>query len=146
MSNNDNYKETHGESPEQQNVIQKLETLLKICKRAPVHDEESLKSYISEPLSGLLSNIKFVSFEDQPAFSLLPPEIKHKIFDHLCEEEAFICAAVCPDWRNILNRRVVMLDQVTINCISSDINQEALLKASIILKMDIPVKPRIFTI
>jgi len=135
---------------EQVRVIKKLEEVLNLLRNLTIKNEESLTA-LDKPLDDILSNLKYLPTD--PSFDILPTEIKTDIFSYLCDSRAFVAASVCQEWKSIIERRLMKIEELTIgkhcsNEYDEDYDEcegnecfmpEEVLKASIFLKLDIPL-------
>jgi len=143
ISNENTETEDGSMNEEQESVIKKLEEALGFLKIAKIKNKESFAN-VKKPLEDFLSSLKYLPYE--PPFEILPPEIKTGILGYLCDKEAFVAASVCQDWKDILfktklkNFKVVIIGK---HCSKCEDNKcfmpEEILKASITLKVDIPL-------
>jgi len=131
---------------EQAKIVEILRKVANFLENVQIMNEDSLVN-ISKPLDNLLSSLKYLPIE--PFFTNLPKEIKTDILSYLCESGAFVGASVCQEWRDILNKKLNTVRKVTIgkSCTNKYSCQnsvcfmpEEMLKASITLKLNIPLE------
>jgi len=128
---------------EQEKAIVKLEEILAFLKTVTIKNEESL-AIIQRPLEDLQSSLKYLPVD--PSFDILPTEIKTKILKYhsKCDNEAFMVASVCQQWKNIFLNRLENWERVRIGKHCSCENDKCfwpkeMLQASIHLQLDIPL-------
>ena len=97
-----NDKEEIGTMKEQKVAIDNLEAILHFLKSVQIKDDDIIVN-IKKPLDNLKSSLKYIPTES--FFETIPTEIKTKILNNLCDSNAFIAAAVCLDWKQILGSR-----------------------------------------
>jgi len=137
--------ETLTPNEKKKKAIDKLEEVLNILKYSDIKNEETL-TCMDKPLDDLLSSLKFISIDS--SFNKLPAEIKTNILSYLCDSGAFVAASVSKEWKQILHKRLELLENVKIGKHCTNVQEcednkcfmaEEILKASLTLKLGVPL-------